>query len=55
MTAARAALRRAVPGDLVVMCVDDAIGVYKEAQAIAGAQRGTTAFADPGELEVPEG
>ncbi len=55
MTAVRAALRRAVPGDLVVMCVDDAIGVYREAMAVAGAPRGATAFADPGELEVPEG
>jgi cyanophycin synthetase len=55
MSAVRAALRRAVPGDLVVMCVDDAIGVYREAMAAAGAPRGTTAIADPGELEVPEG
>jgi cyanophycin synthetase len=55
MSAVRAALRRAVPGDLVVMCVDDAIGVYREAMATAGAPRGTTAIADPGELEVPEG
>jgi len=55
MTAVRAALRRAVPGDLVVMCVDDAIGVYREAMAAAGAPRGATAIADPGELEAPEG
>ncbi|HUP54139.1 MAG TPA: Mur ligase family protein, partial [Methylomirabilota bacterium] len=54
MTAVRTALRRAVPGDLVVACVDDAIGVYREAMA-AGASRGGQAFADPGELEVPEG
>jgi cyanophycin synthetase len=56
MTAVRTALRRASPGDLVVMCVDDAIGVYREAMAAAGSSRGgATAFADPGELEAPEG
>jgi cyanophycin synthetase len=55
LTAARAALRRASPGDLLVMCVDDAIAVYKETMAAAGHGLGTTAFADPGELEAPEG
>ncbi|TAK00984.1 MAG: cyanophycin synthetase, partial [Chloroflexota bacterium] len=55
MTAVKAALRRANPGDLLVMCVDDAIGVYKETMAAAGHGLGTTAFADPGELEAPEG
>jgi len=55
MSAVRAALRRANPGDLLVMCVDDAIGVYKETMAAAGHGLGTTAFADPGELEAPEG
>jgi cyanophycin synthetase len=55
MQAVRTALRRAAPGDLVVMCVDDAVGVYREAMALAGAPRGATAFADPGELEAPEG
>jgi len=56
MTAVRTALRRAIPGDLVVCCVDDAIGVYREAMAAAGASRaGGMAFADPGELEVPDG
>jgi cyanophycin synthetase len=55
MTAVRTALRRAIPGDLVVCCVDDAIGVYREAMSAAGASRGGTAFADPGELEAPEG
>ena len=56
MTAVRTALRRANPGDLVVCCVDDAIGVYREAMAAAGASRaGGMAFADPGELEAPEG
>ena len=55
MTAVRAALRRAIPGDLVVCCVDDAIGVYREAMSAAGTSRGGTAFADPGELVAPEG
>ena len=56
MTAVRTALRRAIPGDLIVCCVDDAIGVYREAMAAAGQAGGSrTAFADPGELEAPEG
>jgi hypothetical protein len=54
LSAVRMALRRAAPGDLVVCCVDDAVGVYREAMAAAGSSRGT-AFADPGELEAPEG
>jgi hypothetical protein len=37
------------------MCVDDAVGVYREAMAAGGTARGATAFADPGELEAPEG
>ena len=55
LTAVRAALRRANPGDLLVMCVDDAIAVYRESMAAAGHGQGTTAFADPGEFEAPEG
>jgi cyanophycin synthetase len=55
MPAVRAALRRAIPGDLVVCCVDDAIAVYREAMAASGTSRGGSAFADPGELEAPEG
>jgi cyanophycin synthetase len=55
MTAVRAALRRAAPGDLVVMCVDDAVGVYREAMAASRGLAGPTAFTDPGELEAPEG
>ena len=51
----RAALRRAAPGDLIVCCVDDAVSVYREAMAAAGSSRGGQAFADPGELEAPEG
>ena len=33
MAAVRLALRRAAPGDFIVMCVDDAVGVYREAMA----------------------
>ncbi|MEA2675280.1 MAG: cyanophycin synthetase [Chloroflexota bacterium] len=55
LSAVKTALRRANPGDLVVMCVDDSIAVYREAMASAGQRAGATAFADPGELEAPEG
>jgi cyanophycin synthetase len=55
LTAVRAALRRAAPGDLVVCCVDDSVGVYRAAMAAAGSSRSGMAFADPGELEAPEG
>jgi len=55
MAAVRTALRRAVPGDLVVCCVDDAIAVYREAMSASGASPGGTAFTDPGELQAPEG
>ena len=55
MTAVRHRPAPRIPGDLVVCCVDDAIGVYREAMSVAGASRGGTAFADPGELEAPEG
>ena len=52
--AARMALAMAKPGDLVVMCVDDAAGVYREAIGARKA-RGGVAIADPGELEAEEG
>jgi len=55
LTAVRAGLARARPGDLVVMCVDDAVSVYRETIAASGQSRGGTAIADPGELEAPEG
>ncbi len=55
MTAVRTTLRRAAPGDLVVMCVDDAVGVYRAAMAVSRGRGEATAFADPGELEAPEG
>jgi cyanophycin synthetase len=53
--AVKAALRRAAPGDLVVVCADDAVDVYRQAMALAGRAQGGTAFADPGELEAPLG
>jgi CheY-like chemotaxis protein len=55
LTAVRVAMRRADRGDLIVTCVDDAVAVYREAMAAAGQTLGTTAYADPGELEAPEG
>jgi cyanophycin synthetase len=55
LSAAKTALRRANPGDLVVMCVDDSVAVYREAMASAGQHAGSTAFADPGEMDAPEG
>jgi cyanophycin synthetase len=55
LTAARNALSRARPGDLVVVCVDDAVAVYREAMALSSSARGATAFTDPGELEATEG
>jgi cyanophycin synthetase len=55
LTAVRLALRRANPGDLVVACVDDAVAVYREAVEQGTPGRGGPAFADPGELEAPEG
>jgi cyanophycin synthetase len=54
LAAVRWALRRANPGDLVVMCVDDAPAVHREVMAL-GRPSGTMAFADPGELEAPVG
>ncbi len=53
--AVRAALRRSAPGDLVVVCADDAVDVYRQAMELVGRQQGGTAFADPGELEAPLG
>jgi cyanophycin synthetase len=54
-SAVKTALKRANPGDIVVMCVDDSVAVYREAMASAGQHEGSTAFADPGELDAPEG
>ena len=56
LAAVQAALRRASPGDLVVMCVDDAVGGLPRGDGAApGGTAAATAFADPGELEAPEG
>jgi cyanophycin synthetase len=53
LEAARAVLRRAHPGDLLVICADDATQVYREAMAH---DRGAgVAIAGPGEFDVPEG
>jgi hypothetical protein len=43
------ALRQALPGDLLVICADDAASVYREAMTLG--HGGGAAFADPGELE----
>ena len=48
MGAVRAALRRAAPGDLVVCCVDDAVGVYREAMAASGSARRVDGVRRPG-------
>lgn len=54
--AVRAAIRRAAPGDLVVCCVDDAVGVYRLANELLGAPGGgAAAISDPGELDAPAG
>jgi len=55
LPAVRAALRKAVPGDLVVLCVDDAVAVYRETMASARRPGTATAFTDPGELSAPAG
>ena len=49
-TAVKLALRRSSPGDLVVICADDSVAVYREAMTLAGRVQGGTAFTDPGEL-----
>ncbi len=54
--AVRASIRRAAPGDLVVCCVDDAVGVYRLANELLGSPGGAiTAISDPGELDAPPG
>ena len=49
------AIRRAVPGDLVVCCVDDAVGVYRLANELLGVPGDASAISDPGELDAPAG
>ena len=51
----RGALREARPGDLIVVCADDAAAVYQEAMALNRAPRRGTAIVAPGEMAVPEG
>jgi cyanophycin synthetase len=53
--AVRMAIRRAVPGDLVVCCVDDAVGVYRLANELLGVPGDASAISDPGELDAPAG
>jgi cyanophycin synthetase len=53
--AVRMAIRRSVPGDLVVCCVDDAVGVYRLANELLGVPGDASAISDPGELEAPVG
>jgi cyanophycin synthetase len=55
LDAARAALAMAAQGDVVVMCVDDAAAVYREAVTTNRAGRGGVAISDPGELDAEEG
>jgi cyanophycin synthetase len=55
MSAVRAGMAMARPGDLVLMCVDDAPAVYRETMAAGGAGRRGMAIGDPGEDAVEEG
>jgi cyanophycin synthetase len=55
LDAARTGMREARPGDLVVVCADDAAAVYREAMALNRAGLGGIAIAAPGEFAVPEG
>jgi cyanophycin synthetase len=55
MDATRRALAEARPGDLIVVCADDAAGVYQEAMGLNRAPRRATAIVAPGEMAVPEG
>jgi cyanophycin synthetase len=55
LDAARTAIRQARPGDLVVVCADDAAAVYREAMELSRSRDRYTAIGAPGEFEVPEG
>ncbi len=48
--AVHVAFRRAVPGDLIVVCADDSVGVYRAAMEFGAKAQGGSALADPGEL-----
>jgi cyanophycin synthetase len=53
LEAAQHGLRRAQPGDLVVVCADDSAAVYR---AVMAYDRGAgVAITAPGELNIPEG
>ena len=55
LEAARLALTEAGAGDMIVVCADDAPGVYQLAMAAGRLPGRGTAITDPGELAVPEG
>ncbi|CAN5621875.1 hypothetical protein BH23CHL7_BH23CHL7_16610 [soil metagenome] len=53
--AAAAGIAAAQPGDLVVMCVDDAPMVYRSVMAASRSGGRGVAISDPGELDAEEG
>ncbi|MEJ7752875.1 MAG: cyanophycin synthetase [Candidatus Limnocylindrales bacterium] len=53
--AARVGMRRAKPGDMVVVCADDAAAVYREAMSFDRGPLQASAFTYPGETWIPEG
>jgi cyanophycin synthetase len=55
LEAVRTAIGGARPGDLVMMCVDDAAAVYREAMAADGSRRRGMAIAAPGDFPADEG
>ncbi len=55
LEAAKAGMRQAKPGDLVVVCADDAAAVHREAMTMSHSPRRGTAIGAPGEFAVPEG
>ncbi|HET7676869.1 MAG TPA: cyanophycin synthetase [Candidatus Limnocylindrales bacterium] len=55
LEAARAGMAEARPGDLVVICADDAAAVYREAMSLSRGSHAGMAIAAPGEMAVPEG
>jgi cyanophycin synthetase len=55
LEAAHAAIAAAAPGDLVMMCVDDAATIYRSVLSAGGSGARGVAIGDPGEFEVDEG
>ena len=56
LQAAAAGIAEAAPGDLVMLCVDDAAAVYRQVMEVARhGPRDGVAIAAPGELNVEEG